>query len=570
VVWHPSLLSFLPSHDQLPSAAEISVPNSSKAVEDAQSQIDQEIDALEATIRTLKRRRNAVSFVSRLPPEVLSNVFRLTRTIMQLQDSDRQYSLAWIRVTHVCWHWRTVAINCPDLWNRVVIPLEQGWLEEILRRSKKTPLFIIADVRLFPRDGVQEFRTLWLHISRVRELDVSTLGTFGSSTWSRDCLPEHPTPAPMLETFKLSHVELIAEKQFPDDFFQGDVPALRQLTVMNFPVNWESPSFKQLVQLTVSFSSWDNRVAPSMRQMLDFLGNLPNLEILELQHAFPVVDVPAVTLVSDRTIALPRLKRLTVNSIFLSCSNVLRQLRFPSLKFLDLQFSQVDPRDFPSILPTLSDWDNAARSGQHPFITYFLCEYIGSGMLFSTFDPQEGDSFATAESALRVKLLNTFSTEVVRSVSKILSLQNLEVLRVISTVTLEEDRWLECFGHLPRLKTLSVFGNLQSEVLRALSSEMLTSTSALLELTSSVLYFPVLCELVIECWCMGSYFEQLKSCLQKRLKFQMGIQKLRLLASPGLSEAQITALEDTVPQLIQELELDTEESSVEGTASDYD
>lgn len=58
---------------------EINSFSASDVVEYAQSQIDCEIDDLEVAIRTLKRRRNAVSLVFRLPPEILGRILEVMR-----------------------------------------------------------------------------------------------------------------------------------------------------------------------------------------------------------------------------------------------------------------------------------------------------------------------------------------------------------------------------------------------------------------------------------------------------------------------------------------------------------
>ncbi|KAF8235213.1 hypothetical protein L208DRAFT_769593 [Tricholoma matsutake] len=556
---------------------QVSAFNSRKAVEEAQSLIDQEIDdTLGDAIRVLKRRRNAISLVSRLPPEVLSNIFRFTRMVIQSDSGEDQYTLTWITVTHVCSHWRAVAINCLDLWDHIFTPpLTISGLQELLHRSKKAPLMVITHVRLFPCQGVEKFRALWQHVSRIRHIGISTTGTFGSSTWSKDCLPENPSSAPLLEAFALSHVEVIVQRRFPDNFFAGDLPALRQVTLVNCPVNCGSSLFKQLKHLSISLSFPDKRIIPSMSQLLHMLSNLSDVETLELHRLFPPVD--GSTSASNRTILLPRLTRLAVTSDLLPCTAVLNQLHMPSLKSLNLQCHKASLPTVSNILPTLSYWDNLVRVEQHTVITRLLCKFTGADIMFSTF-ACEGEDSLVADSGLKLELVNFSDLEVVHSVSKILSLQNLEHLCIANIMELGEDRWLDCFGSLPNLKKISVSDcdryRGEADLLSALASEVLPDASTL---SGPTLYFPALCELDIEYWGFdGTSSENLRSCLQKRHKFQMGIHQLQFEHCPGLARtqivgwrSQIVALKKIVPRVILGfLDSDSADMFDEGGSSD--
>ncbi|KAH7912408.1 hypothetical protein BJ138DRAFT_794167 [Hygrophoropsis aurantiaca] len=81
----------------------------------------------------------------------------------------RSRSLMWIGVTHVCRHWRQVALAFPALWTLLVLE-NSSWTEQLLIRSKMAPLVIDADLSFFPQKLRDTARKALKHISRVREL----------------------------------------------------------------------------------------------------------------------------------------------------------------------------------------------------------------------------------------------------------------------------------------------------------------------------------------------------------------------------------------------------------------
>ncbi|TEB37109.1 hypothetical protein FA13DRAFT_1614958, partial [Coprinellus micaceus] len=84
---------------------------------------------LKAEITALQGRHNAASLIGRLPPELLSHIFGML-----------SYTWTrWIRVTHVCRHWREVALDCTSLWSRITFS-HNDFTQAKLARSKRHPL----------------------------------------------------------------------------------------------------------------------------------------------------------------------------------------------------------------------------------------------------------------------------------------------------------------------------------------------------------------------------------------------------------------------------------------------
>ncbi|TFK68815.1 hypothetical protein BDN72DRAFT_768745, partial [Pluteus cervinus] len=93
-------------------------------------QIDQEINALEGRILSLRTARNRLAPVSRIPMEVLTEIFSLTQDI-----SDESYGRAALVISWVCQHWREMALGFPALWSCIDLT-HIDCVQAFLERSK--------------------------------------------------------------------------------------------------------------------------------------------------------------------------------------------------------------------------------------------------------------------------------------------------------------------------------------------------------------------------------------------------------------------------------------------------
>ena len=80
-----------------------------------QQAIDNEIKSLEESVRVLKHRRNALSPISSLPPEIFAAIlsFLCLPGIPSLGGTP-DVNLARFRVSHVCHRWREIALSQPQ------------------------------------------------------------------------------------------------------------------------------------------------------------------------------------------------------------------------------------------------------------------------------------------------------------------------------------------------------------------------------------------------------------------------------------------------------------------------
>ncbi|KAF5325440.1 hypothetical protein D9619_010043 [Psilocybe cf. subviscida] len=145
--------------------------NNQISYHEAQLVVDREIANLPAheqhSIQLLKTRRNELAPVSRLPDEILLYIFLVLRDLYFHPETK------WQMVTHICRHWRHVAIGSPALWTRLDMP-PPALIPLMLERSRSAPL----DVHLQapdPTDSITTLTTILLEIKRIRTLRFSTV-----------------------------------------------------------------------------------------------------------------------------------------------------------------------------------------------------------------------------------------------------------------------------------------------------------------------------------------------------------------------------------------------------------
>src|ERR1700730_4144150 len=99
--------------------------------------IDDEIKSLEASLRALKSRRNALVPISHLPPEILAAIFSFLSPSVWNRGIDL---LEWLSVTHVCHRWRDIALTHPRLWSHINFTrLTPAGMAGMLARARMTP-----------------------------------------------------------------------------------------------------------------------------------------------------------------------------------------------------------------------------------------------------------------------------------------------------------------------------------------------------------------------------------------------------------------------------------------------
>jgi hypothetical protein len=322
--------------------------------------VDDEIKSLEESIRVLRSRRNALVPVSSLPTEVLSAIFTLLHGPVASSPptllEEKPDHLPWIRVAHVCRHWREITLNQPLFWSHIdFTALTSAGAAEILTRANTVPLRLEARVPIgFWNDTrFSAFqKELQAHISHTRHLDISA-----EPLYLRKALEGLVAPATRLEYLSLSseesnHWSTETRVFIPDNIFEGATPRLSGLVLRNCKLSWKSPLLRGLKHLDIR-SPFDR---PDLSTWLDMLIEMPQLITLTLHEATPVLPHDA-SLSSDaeRIVTLPSVERLDLSASVGSCGLALAHLNLPALTQLCLTgHCHIDANDVEKILPYVS------------------------------------------------------------------------------------------------------------------------------------------------------------------------------------------------------------------------
>ena len=299
--------------------------------------IDDELESLDKTARSLKLRRNALAPISRLPPETIAIVFSflsLPREYVRLFTGDKQDHLSWLRVSHVCHRWRETALDQPRFWSRIdFTTLTSAAVTEVLSRSKMAPLELEANLSCvhWGNDRLDAFREqLASHVSHTCRLSITADGHDLQSIVDRLV-----SPAPALEWLSLVvedetylRLGISAKVNIPLVLFDGTAPRLSRLQLDHCDVNWMLPLFKGLRVLELQTLS----TRPSLGEWLDAMEQMQQLEKLVVCYATPKApSVGRPFSEPTRVVTHPSLTQLNLSASASDCTLALAHLVLPAL-----------------------------------------------------------------------------------------------------------------------------------------------------------------------------------------------------------------------------------------------
>ena len=338
-----------------------------------------------------------------LPPEILADIFEIatrwteiereltvSHLAKEVQDceprstpeglqedcsdyDDMRIIPIQVSISHVCSHWRRIALDTPKLWTRVnvrVFSISDPQLpEEWIRRSKSLPLDIMLD-EFFAKDAKslpamdRIIPPLLRHVNRWRTFmaDVRTLSRMRHLL---EALFAEGLNAPLLE-----HLKLIFYKKnsipsiWPRTLVYGaQLPNLRSVTLENVPIDYStlvpSRDITEISTISTPLAHTSNltkfeltnqmiAIRPDFSTFIHILRCSPNLETLILSNSGPQMPVPG-TLV--KPLSLPMLHKLQLGRIPISLALLFLRILHFTPKTLDLEF--LEARDYTNLLHVL-------------------------------------------------------------------------------------------------------------------------------------------------------------------------------------------------------------------------
>ncbi|KAG6879492.1 hypothetical protein C0992_002102 [Termitomyces sp. T32_za158] len=268
----------------------------------ADAYIQGQVKGYEKIIRYYNRCRNALNFTCRIPPEILGAIFS---EVVQCTESEATSSddianvghIDWIQsVTHVCSHWREVALKIPNLWSN--IPLNnRPWAEEMVRRSDPVPLTIgyKGPMSVTNNEHVhRSFKTLTeiirFHLPRIKSLtlysrsitDLFPSDHYWTSSESISIFSLLNQPVPMMERLEVQLLSETENNKLPYELFTMS-SRLRHLTLKDCGVAWDLERIDFGNLRSLELSNLRRETNPSMNQLLTILRQTSRLESLNLE-----------------------------------------------------------------------------------------------------------------------------------------------------------------------------------------------------------------------------------------------------------------------------------------------
>ncbi|EPS93760.1 hypothetical protein FOMPIDRAFT_93871 [Fomitopsis schrenkii] len=314
-------------------------------------------------IRVVNTQLNALLPISRLPHELLSEVFLHHAEYRAEPTSQEPKSPRdWICVTHVCTHWREVALQCPTLWTRFHASDSLDMLPIFLARSKDAPLSVSMSFdawqspitrRSKPQLSEESLILVLTNLHRMRLLSVEF-----SSDPLDDVLAHISGPAPLLESLSIAaDISRSSAKpsklvlSFTRMISHPESRRLRCLATRFRCLVWDSVSLIHLTRLEVQGCGSGVSGTDAM-SFFEALARMPLLEQLDLNGVFEVHHhgYSAVLSLLD-PIPFLRLRRLRLQyENTYTTTDLLNNLHTPSLLHLCVIMAHASDAEVPAPL----------------------------------------------------------------------------------------------------------------------------------------------------------------------------------------------------------------------------
>ncbi|KAF5316105.1 hypothetical protein D9619_006177 [Psilocybe cf. subviscida] len=451
--------------------------------------------------------------ISKLPPELLVRIFEHHVTYSVV--------VCWYQITHVCRHWRALAIETAWLWTTV--PTDPHfdnpeWTRIVLERSRNELLDITLiatpwKMNLAVYRHISHIRTLSLQYLDVKELEdmVFTLSVIGDD-------------AKELEDLQILGCEY-DDPQFklPPTCFRG-ASKLECLDLEWVEIDWQMPFLSQILS-HLSLQNMSPASRPSWAELLGALACMPDLRNLTLKQAFP--DIPARS--HTERVHLPCLHQLSVAAdIAFQVESFFSHVTFPPLERVVIGCKENDPGsdNYSAALQSVARMFPPSSYGRFNQLGIEAGESHGFYFLCRTFpnDPESGGAIDVALSPTVDVSTEWTIANIIDNFNFYHSLTHLAIGARGEATSVPPESLRELFGSMPNLEDISASNNNALNLIRALT----IPTS---HLFGTPVSFPVLRKIdlrVIDIEHDKEQCDELEDILMARYEYGAEIQTLSL------------------------------------------
>ncbi|KAH9977125.1 hypothetical protein BGW80DRAFT_1287494 [Lactifluus volemus] len=312
-------------------------------------------------IIALKSHRNSLAPVSKLPHDLLSDIF----IIFHRSESDsknwrsifNRRSPACLPLTHVSRTWRNAALRCPLLWTNIIF-VPAKWTAIMLERSQTAPLTVeipITDTNLKDNAFKNSLRLTLSHIYRIRYLFITPVESYRKMDPDGVLFLLLSGSFDILEGLNLSGSPFTTDYTYPS---MKKAPCLRSLELHHFCINWQKfPSIGNLTSLVLEVPPRECQL--TMDNILSIFRTMSRLERLILIYAIPALP-RNTTILPPLTVAAPvkleYLSYFSLTGVALDCANFMRHLDIPHCRQFKLKAEPFESKqDLALAVPLLAN-----------------------------------------------------------------------------------------------------------------------------------------------------------------------------------------------------------------------
>ncbi|KAF8066679.1 hypothetical protein FPV67DRAFT_1201951 [Lyophyllum atratum] len=428
-------------------------------------------------VSILRRRRNALSLISRLPSEILCRIFEIAR------DQDETHKAGpWmcISISQVCSAWRNTAMHFQGMWSSIHCYYKLEWVKELLVRSGTGPLQVHLDALAWGSESMLPFVFSDAASKRFQELDLCGFSPLRFESQFQSIFGGH---APLLETlsilFDYRHESIMRERLFSEG-----TPRLRTLSLQNCPLPWNAPLLKSpLIHLKLVLPRGAAAMRWTMTQITAVLENLPALRDLVLCHVLAAIETSTTPVpLPRRHIPLLYLEDLSIIADnFSLCTYLLDRLSLTPTPFICLDGSSNEPQNWTlqSVIDSLSPIRDMLHL-QHsvdtdpspgPLRSAFFTSDYANCMSFSAWSNVEPTPQLYGKPVIKLSLPGH-----AEDLLAIPSLMTALPLRGLQKIMFHHDipkEWLQALGPLEHVHTVSITDvrQVSSSILKWLAQE---------------------------------------------------------------------------------------------------